>query len=139
MELRKSKRRLVWNSLMGEEQIMKTKEEIDLGVIIQENLSPDKHISKIFELSYKMLTSMRVAFCYMDKDMMKKNHYKHDTPKAGICSSGMMVPELKDLTNEEQLKEMGLPTLQDRKECGDLITMYSGDLILKLNSSQMAI
>ncbi|MPC93796.1 hypothetical protein E2C01_088938 [Portunus trituberculatus] len=35
-----------------------------------------------------------------------------------------MVPELKDLTYEEQLKEMGLPTLQDRGECGDLITMY---------------
>ncbi|MPC59400.1 hypothetical protein E2C01_053419 [Portunus trituberculatus] len=34
MELRKSNRRLVWNCLMGEEQIMKTKEEKDLGVII---------------------------------------------------------------------------------------------------------
>ncbi|MPC10806.1 hypothetical protein E2C01_003447 [Portunus trituberculatus] len=35
-----------------------------------------------------------------------------------------MVPELKDLTYEERLKEIGLPTLQDRREKGDLITMY---------------
>ncbi|MPC70985.1 hypothetical protein E2C01_065253 [Portunus trituberculatus] len=34
-----------------------------------------------------------------------------------------MVPELKDLTYEERLKEMGLPTLQDRRERGNLITM----------------
>ncbi|MPC56643.1 hypothetical protein E2C01_050608 [Portunus trituberculatus] len=46
MELRKSKRRSVWNYFMGK-QIMKTKEEKDLGVIIQETLSPKKHISKI--------------------------------------------------------------------------------------------
>ncbi|MPD05636.1 hypothetical protein E2C01_101390 [Portunus trituberculatus] len=35
-----------------------------------------------------------------------------------------MVPELKDLTYEERLKEMGLPTLQDKRERGGLITMY---------------
>ena len=32
-----------------------------------------------------------------------------------------MVPELKELTYEDRLKEMGLPTLQDRRERGDLI------------------
>ncbi|MPC25445.1 hypothetical protein E2C01_018558 [Portunus trituberculatus] len=35
-----------------------------------------------------------------------------------------MVLELKDLTYEKRLKEMGLPTLQNRRERGDLITMY---------------
>ena len=45
MELGKSKRRPVWNYIMmGEEQIIKTKEQKDLGVIIQENLSHQKHI-----------------------------------------------------------------------------------------------
>ena len=64
MELRKSKRRPVWNYLMDKEQIMKTKEE--------RGLKPRKHISKIFELTYKMLTNIRVVFQYLDKDMMKK-------------------------------------------------------------------
>ena len=35
-----------------------------------------------------------------------------------------MVLELKDLTYEKRLKEMGLPTLQDRRECWVLITTY---------------
>ncbi|MPC94623.1 hypothetical protein E2C01_089800 [Portunus trituberculatus] len=35
-----------------------------------------------------------------------------------------MVLELKDLTYEERLKEMGLPSIQNRKEQGYLITMY---------------
>ena len=36
----------------------------------------------------------------------------------------MMVKNLKDLTYEDMLKEMGLLTLRYRKERGDLITLY---------------
>ena len=35
-----------------------------------------------------------------------------------------MVPELRELTYEDRLKEMGQPTKQDRRERGDLITRY---------------
>ncbi|MPD04108.1 hypothetical protein E2C01_099779 [Portunus trituberculatus] len=72
MELGKSKRRPVWKYLMGDEKITKTKEEKDLGMIIHENLNPKKHISKIFGLAYKILTIIRKAFQFMDKDIMKK-------------------------------------------------------------------
>ena len=75
---------------MEEEQIMKIKEEKDLGVIMEENLNLYKYMTKIFGLSYRTFTYITVAFHYMDKDMIKKNHHKHVKPKAGICSSGMV-------------------------------------------------
>ena len=35
-----------------------------------------------------------------------------------------MVPDLEDLTYEERLREMQLTTLRQRRERGDLITIY---------------
>ena len=35
-----------------------------------------------------------------------------------------MVPELNDLSYQERLMDIGLPTLQERRERGDLITMF---------------
>ena len=56
---------------MGTETILKSKEEKDLGVVIQDTLSPERHINGIFGSTYKLLTNIRVAFTYMDKEMMK--------------------------------------------------------------------
>ena len=53
-------------------QISKTKEEKDLGVVIQDTLSPERHINQIFGSTYRTLTNIKVAFHYMDKDMLKK-------------------------------------------------------------------
>ena len=41
-------------------------------MIIQDTLRPERHISNIFGSTYRMLTNIRVAFNYMDKNMMKK-------------------------------------------------------------------
>ncbi|MPD04570.1 hypothetical protein E2C01_100264 [Portunus trituberculatus] len=72
-----------------------------------------------------MLTNLRVAFQFMDKDMMKKMITIMICPKLEYAAMlQKMVPELKALTYEERLKEMGLPTLQDRRERGYLIAMY---------------
>ena len=71
LEMGKSARRPAWNYKMGEEVITKRKEK-DLGVIIQDNLSPEKHINGIFGSTYNFLSNIRVAFHHMDKDMMKK-------------------------------------------------------------------
>ena len=48
MELCKSKRRSKWSYKMGQEEIPKTKEEKDLGVVIQDTLSPERHINQLF-------------------------------------------------------------------------------------------
>ena len=48
MELGKSKRKPKWNYKMGQEEILKTKEEKDLGVVIQDTVSPECHINQLF-------------------------------------------------------------------------------------------
>ena len=144
MEMGKSKRRPVWDYKMGQEPISKSKKEKDLGVFIQDTLSPGRHISGIFGSAYGLLGDIRVAFYHMDKDMMKKiittmirprleyaavvwsPHMEKDIKKLERVQrvATKMVPELRDLTYEERLKEMELPTLQVRRERGDLIMMY---------------
>ena len=47
IELGKSKRRPEWSNNMGQELILKNKEEKDLGVVIQDTLSIEWHISQL--------------------------------------------------------------------------------------------
>ena len=144
MEIGKSKRRPIWEYKMGDKVITKSKEEKDLGVMIQNNLSPEAHIKRVFGSTYRMLTNIRVAFHYMDTSMMKKiittmvcpkleyaavvwsPHLKKDINKLERIQriATKMVPDLRDLAYEDRLKKMELPTLQSRRERGDLIMMY---------------
>ena len=39
---------------------------------MQDTLSLERHIIQLFGSTYRMVTNIRVAFHYMDKDMMKK-------------------------------------------------------------------
>ena len=147
MEMGKSKTRPTGEYKVGEEVIRKSREEKDLGVIVQDSLTPEwhiKHIKRMCGSTHRMLTNIRVVFHYMDKDMMKKiistmirprleyaavvwsPHKKKDVTKIKRIklAASKMVLELKDLTYEERLKEMELPILQARRERGDLIMMY---------------
>ena len=80
----------------------------------------------------------------MDQNMMKKiittmirpkleyaavvwsPHLKKDIKKLERIQriATKMVPDLKDLTYEDRLKELELLTLQNRRERGDLVMMY---------------
>ena len=109
-------------------------------MIIQDNLSPEKHIDRIFGDTFRMLRNIQMAFHFLDKDMMRKIITSMTRPKleyAEVIWSAhkknyvlnlkeyrietKMVPELEDLTCEERLKEMHLTTIKER---GDLITIY---------------
>ena len=67
----KSAMRPSWTYKLRENIISIAKEQKDLGVVIQDNLSPEKHIDKIFGDTFKMLRSIRMAFHFIDKDMRK--------------------------------------------------------------------
>ena len=86
---------------LGQNIMSIEKEEKDLEVVIQNNLSPEKYID--------------IIFC---DPLPRKNVEirKKITTK--------MAPELKDLTYKKRLKEMQLNTLEERRQRGGLIMIY---------------
>ena len=54
----KKQKRLSSIYKMGTETILKSKEEKDVGVVIQDTLSPDRHINRIFGSTYNLLTNI---------------------------------------------------------------------------------
>ena len=144
MEFGKSKWRVHGNYKMENFNLERSTAEVDLGVTITEGLTPDKHINRITGEVTNLLRRIRVAFSYLDADMMKKlitsmirprleyaatvwsPHTKKNIRKLERVqrAATKMVPELRDLTYEERLKKLGIPTLESRRERGDLISIY---------------
>ena len=100
-----------------------------------------------------MLKNIRVAFHYMDTNMMRKIITTMIRPKMEYAAivwspykkkhvkkleriqrmATKMVPELEELSYEERLKEIKLPTLEQRRERGDLMTIFK--LITKMEET----
>ena len=88
-----------------------------------------------------MLRNMQMVFHFLDKDMMRKIITTMIRPKLEYTEviwsphkkkhvlkieklhriATKMVPELKDLTYEERLKEIEISTLEERRERNDLL------------------
>ena len=64
--------RPLWTYNLGENIISIAKEEKDLGMVIQDNLSSEKHINRIFGDTLRMLRNIWMAFHFLDKDMVRK-------------------------------------------------------------------
>lgn len=144
LEMGKSERRPTWNYKLGSEVVLKGNEEKDLGVIIQDKLLAEKHISRITGETYNLLIRMRMVFNYMDEDMMKKlivglirprleyaavvwsPHKKKNVRKVERIQrvATKMVPSLRDRPYEERLEILNLQTLKERRERGDLIAVF---------------
>ena len=144
LEMGRSKHRPTWEYKMGNEIVRKAKEEKDLGIMITDDLSPEKHINKIIGGVYALLTNIRVAFNYLHEEMLSKiiasilrprleyaavvwsPHLKKHINKLEKVQrvATKMLPMLRDLQYEERLEKLGLPTLKKRRERGDMIMMY---------------
>ena len=101
-------------------------------MVIQDNLSPENYIDKMFDDTFRVLRNMQIAFHFLDKKYDEKNTntisikkleyakiiwspYKknHELKLESIQRiTNKMVPDLEDLTHEERLKEMQLTTLK---------------------------
>ncbi len=86
MEFGKSKKRIQYHYEVDGVKLHKSKEEVDLGVTVTENLTPDRHINKITGERINLLKRIKMAFSYLDEGMIKKKiSVFHDKTKIGIC------------------------------------------------------
>ena len=81
LEMGKSAMRPSWTYKLRENIISIAKEEKNMRVVIQDNLSPEKHIDRIFGDTFRRLRNIRMAFHFLDKDMMKKIITTRISPK----------------------------------------------------------
>ena len=144
MKFGKSGKRPEWNYTLGETTLENSEKEKDLGVIINDTLSPTDHINEKVRIVHNMLANMRIAFSYIDEDMLRKiittfirpileyaavvwspHQKKHINNIEKVQRAATKwAPSLRDLSYEERLEKLNLPTLEQRRKRGDMITMY---------------
>ncbi len=121
-----------------------TKEEKDLGVILDNALSFEQHCEAAVAKANRILCVIRRSFKHMDRDILLnlykslvRPHLEYSnavwSPKLKKVIKSLeavqrratkMVPELAHLPYSERLQHLKLPTLVYRRHRGDLIQTY---------------
>ena len=129
---------------MGGTTLEVTKEEKDLGVLVDDKLGFSKHIKGIVGKANRMLGLIRIGFACLNKMMFMNLYPVLIRPLLEYCvqvwspykqgdidllegvqrRATRMVPELRELKYEERLRVLGLTTLEERRARGDLIETY---------------
>ena len=91
-----------WTYKLRENIISIAIKEKNLGVVIQNNLSPEKHINIIFGDTFRMLRySLANGISFTD---FEKNYNYNDQTKTGICRSNMGSAQEKHLLEVERIQ-----------------------------------
>ncbi|CAL4249629.1 unnamed protein product [Meganyctiphanes norvegica] len=121
-----------------------THEEKDLGIYVTPDWKSATHVAKVAAKANSMVGRIRHTFTYINKDIFKavypslvRSHMefavqawspqlKKDINKLEKVQqrATRLVPELRGLTYEQRLKQLGLTTLEERRRRGDLIEVY---------------
>ena len=129
---------------MDGSNLNETLKEKDLGVLIDFKLDFGSHIKEIECRANRMLGMIRVSFACLNKRMFLNLYMALVRPLLEYCvqvwsphlrkhinliegvqrRATRMVPELRELTYEERLKQLKLTTLEQRRVRGDMIETY---------------
>ena len=124
--------------------IRKVKEEKDIGIIFDAELKFSSHISEKVNKANSIMGLVRRTFTHLDKGnfallfkSLVRPHLefanqvwspylqKHIQEIENVQRRATkLIPGMKDLTYEERLKTLNLPTLKYRRFRGDMIEMY---------------
>ena len=129
---------------LGEKTLKAVHEERDLGVVVDQDLTFEKHMLEKINKANQKIGLIRRSFMHLDKEiflMLYKSlirpqlEYanqvwaprlqKHKTMLENVQRRATkLVPGLEDLSYEERLRELKLPTLAYRRLRGDLIEVF---------------
>ena len=135
---------VVVNYQLNDTTIDQVSEEKDIGVIIDNDLSFDTHISKKCSKATSVFAMLRRSFSFMDVDIftpvyksMVRTHLEYASSvwapykmkhieqiEAVQRRVTKQLPGMKNLTYPERLKKLRLPTLSYRRKRGDMIELY---------------
>ena len=124
--------------------LSETIEEKDLGVLIDNKLRFSSHIKSIVAKANRMIGLIKISFESVDKEMFLTLYKTLVRPLLEYCvhawsphymsditllenvqrRATKMVRELSQLSYEDRLKELELPSLKDRRTRGDMILTY---------------
>jgi hypothetical protein len=127
-----------------EVNITKCKEEKDLGVFFDTSLSFDQHINKCINKANQRIGIIKRTFSYLDKDVFLQLYKSLVRPileygnviwfprliRQSADIEGVqrratkLIYDIKELSYEERLKFLNLPSLKARRVRGDLIQTY---------------
>lgn len=120
-------------------------EEKDLGVHIDSELKFDEHIANKVNKANALVGLIRRSFSYLDGELFKKlftsfvrphleyaqavwhpHLVKHKRVIENVQKRATkLVDGMKDMSYEERLRELNLPTLEFRRERGDMIEVFN--------------
>ncbi len=129
---------------MGGIRLQKSESEKDLGVVVNSRLDPGDHINNLVKKAYSWWANIRVAFKFLNEEMVKifitqflrpsleyaavvwnPHMIKHITKLEKIQRViTRWVPGLKNLQYEDRLRHLGIPSLAQRRERGDMIALF---------------
>ena len=127
------------------QSLQSTEAEKDIGVILTPDLRPSKMVAKVASGANQVLGAWARAVSWRDKVTWVQIYKTYIRPKLEYCSQawspwtvadrealekvqrravGMVTTLPKDMRYEEKLELLGLSTLEERRERGDMIQMY---------------
>ncbi|XP_071945954.1 uncharacterized protein B0403.1-like [Antedon mediterranea] len=130
--------------LLGDTDLASVTEQSDLGLTVTTDFKFKTHVNKIVAKANGRIAMIRRTFTYLDKEIFIPLYKTLIRPLLEYCvqvwspnqvglkkileraqnRATKLVPELRNLPADERLAMLHLPTLQERRDRGDLIEMF---------------
>jgi hypothetical protein len=137
-------RKKAGNNVYADHVLDMVEKEKDLGVTVDCNLSFEHHIMEKVSKANQMMGLIRRSFVYLDTENFRRLYKAIVRPHLEYANSvwvprrkkdiitlenvqrraTKLVPGLRNLTYQERLKKLNIPTLVYRRLRGDMIEMY---------------